>query len=76
MVRRFAQYLSAMDPRTEVPLQGLLPHRFRRKPPYLYSQDEIRQLIAAAKSLPSTRGLRPYTYSTLLGLLAVTGILD
>src|SRR5215831_3944 len=36
MVRRFAEYLSAVEPRTEVPPQGLLPHRFHRKSPYLY----------------------------------------
>ncbi len=74
MVRRFAQYLSAIDPQTEIPPQGLLPYRFCRKPPYIYNQNEIIQLISAAKNLPSTTGLRPYTYSTLLGLLAVTGM--
>lgn len=74
MVRRFAQYLSAIDPQTEIPPQGLLPYRFCRKPPYIYNQNEIIQLINAAKNLPSTTGLRPYTYSTLLGLLAVTGM--
>ena len=25
------------DPRTEIPPAGLLPFRYRRKPPYLYS---------------------------------------
>jgi len=74
MVRRFAQYRSAEDPRTEIPPQGLLPHRYHRKPPYIYSDDEITLLIEAAKQLSSTIGLRPYTYSTLFGLLAVTGM--
>ena len=31
MVRRFAHYLSGVDPRTEIPPLGLLPHRYRRK---------------------------------------------
>ncbi len=74
MVRLFAQYQSASDPRAEIPPKGLLPHRYRRRPPYIYSDEEIRQLIKAAKRLPSTSGLRPETYSTLFGLLAVTGM--
>lgn len=74
MVRRFAQYLSTVDPRTEIPPSGLLPYRPQRKSPYLYSDEEIKQLIEAAQKLPSSVGLRPYTYSTLFGLLAVTGM--
>ena len=74
MVRGFAQYLTATDPRTEVPPQGLLPHRYQRKPPYIYSDIEVERLIDASKQLPSQIGLRPYTYSTLFGLIAVTGM--
>jgi len=73
-VRRFAQFWSASDPRTEVPPLGLLPHRYARKPPYIYSDADIRRLIARARQLPSPTGLRPATYATLLGLLAVTGL--
>jgi integrase len=74
MVRRFAQYRVALDPRTEVPSQQLLPHRFRRKQPYIYSDEEILWLIEAAKKLRSPMGLRASTYSTLFGLLTVTGM--
>ncbi len=74
MVRRFAQYLSAQEPRTEVPPQGLLPHRYPRPKPYLYTEEQIRELIQAARRLPSPTGLRPWTYATYLALLAVTGI--
>jgi integrase/recombinase XerD len=74
MVRRFTQYLSTVDPRTEIPPQGLLPHRYRRRAPYIYSEEEIKKLTLAAKQLFSPIGLRPYTYSTLFGLLAVTGM--
>ena len=73
-VRRFAQFWSASDARTEVPPLGLLPHRYRRKPPYIYTEREIRHLIAVARQLPSATGLRSATYATLLGLLAVTGM--
>lgn len=74
MVRRFALWYSATDPRTQVPPEGLLPHRYRRKPPYIYTDDEIEGLIQAARQLPSSRGLRAHTYATLFGLLAVTGM--
>jgi integrase/recombinase XerD len=74
MVRRFAKYLSALDSRTEIPSEGLLPHRYHRKSPYFYSDREVVHLIQAAQKLPSPKGLRGATYSTLFGLLAVTGM--
>jgi integrase len=73
-VRLFAQHHSASDPCTEIPPLGLLPYRFRRKLPYIYSVTEIRRLMVATRDLYSTTGLRRWTYSTLLGLLAVTGL--
>ncbi|MEH6628842.1 MAG: tyrosine-type recombinase/integrase [Motiliproteus sp.] len=74
MVRQFAQYCCALEARTEIPPQGLLPHRYTRKQPYLYSDEEITRLLLAAKRLPSPGGLRALTYTTLLGLLAVSGL--
>lgn len=73
-VRRFAKYRSAVDPRTEIPAQGLLPSRYHRRTPYIYNDDEILSLIKAAQKLQSPKGLRALTYSTLLGLLAATGM--
>ncbi len=75
MVRRFARYCSALDPRTAVPPPDLLPHRYRRpSSPYIYRDEEIVRLLRAAKRLPSTIGLRPHTYATLFGLYATTGM--
>lgn len=74
MVRLFAAHCSAIDPRTEVPPTGLLPYSYRRRPPYIYDDKEIARLIQAARCLPSSRGLRAESYSTLFGLLAVTGM--
>jgi integrase len=74
MVRGFAAWRRATDPQTEVPSKGLLPFRYRRKTPYVYSDEEIEQVITAAAELPSSKGMRGATYSTLFGLLAVTGM--
>ena len=74
IVRRFAQFWRASDPRTEVPPLGLLPHRYRRTHPYIYTDREIQRLLTVARQLPSATGIRPATYATLLGLLAVTGL--
>ena len=51
MVRRFAQYRSAADPRTEVPPLDLLPFRTQRPIPYLYSDEEVSRLLEAARQL-------------------------
>ena len=73
-VRRFATWRRATDPRTQVPPEGLLPHRYRRTRPYIYSEDEIGRIVLTAGGLASAKGLRARTYSTLFGLLAVTGM--
>jgi integrase/recombinase XerD len=74
MVRRFARYCYANDPRTMVPPSDLLPHRYRRVAPYIYSDEQIIHLLKAARRLPSTIGLRPHTYATLFGLYVATGL--
>lgn len=74
MVRRFATWFSTIDSRTEVPPRRLLAGRQRRKPPHIYSDREIEHLMAEAAQLPSSSGLRPITYKTLIGLLASTGL--
>jgi integrase/recombinase XerD len=73
-VRGFARHWRAMDPRTEIPLWGLLPYRPLRARPYLYSEEEIRRLLQAAESLASRHPLKPWTYYCLLGTLVVTGL--
>jgi integrase/recombinase XerD len=74
MVRRFAEWHRTMEPRTEVPPEHILCHRYERKTSHIYSDEEIRQLLRRAEQLPSPRGLRAHTYTTLFGLLAVTGM--
>jgi len=74
LVRGFARFASASDPRTIVPPERLLPYRYRRVTPYIYRDEQILRLISAARRLPSTTGLRPHTYATLIGLYAATGL--
>jgi integrase/recombinase XerD len=74
MVRRFALWLSAFEPRTEIPPAGLLPHRYRRKLPHIYSDEEIEKLLRRTQQLPSPKGLRARTYTSLFGLLIATGM--
>ena len=76
MVRRFARYLSAIDPATEIPPMDLLPARQPRIAPYIYSDQEIAALMRAAGRLECSRKspLRAATYETVIGLLVATGV--
>lgn len=74
MIRIFAQWLQGLDPEHEVPPKGLIPRRYRRSQPYIYSDEEIRRIIEVSAKLPSMSGMRALTYSTLFGLIAVTGL--
>ncbi|CAN5177822.1 tyrosine-type recombinase/integrase [soil metagenome] len=76
-VRGFARHRIAVDPRTEIPLWDYLPHSKTRSNPYLYTDEEIQQLVTAALDLPvhnSPGLLKRQTYHCLFGLLAVTGM--
>jgi len=73
-VRGFARHRRCADPRTEIPPDTLLPFRPQRARPYLYSDQQIQRLLAAATALPPVGGLRGATYHCLFGLLTVTGL--
>lgn len=73
-VRGFTAWLKDIDPRTEVPSSALIPRRYQRPTPHIYSDSEITQIVTEAARLPSRLGLRGETYATLFGLLAVTGL--
>jgi integrase len=72
VVRGFAAYVRALDPRTEIPPVTLLPSKRPRGTPYLYSDADVRALMDAAHV--SLAPFRAATYHTLLGLLATTGL--
>jgi integrase/recombinase XerD len=73
MARRFLSHLRASDPDTEVPGYGLVATA-RRPTPFLFSDAEIERLLAAAQDTKPHDSLRPHTLTTLLGLLASTGL--
>ncbi len=74
VVRRFAEYVSTLDPRTEIPAKKLLPFQYRRPNPYLYQDDDVLRLIKATKHIDNSNAAKCTTYATLFGLLAVTGM--
>ncbi len=74
MVRAFATWLQGIDPRTEVPPAGLISHRFHRSRPYIYTDQQVAHIVEEAGRLPSSYGLRGWTYSTLFGVIAATGL--
>jgi integrase/recombinase XerD len=71
-VRIFARHLRTLDPRTEVPPADLLPARGRRATPYLYTPQEVADLMRATAILRGSHVQA--TYRTLIGLLAATGM--
>lgn len=74
VVRQFARHRAAYDPATEVPPTEHLGGPARRKPPHIYSDAEIVELLRAAARLRPRGGLRPQTYVALFSLLACTGL--
>jgi len=72
-VRGFARYLSAIDPRTEVPPAGLVSGRPGRRVPYLFSEQDVAAVVRAARALTPS-AFRAETLACLIVLLAVTGM--
>jgi integrase len=72
-VRGFTRYLSAIDPRTEVPPAGLISYRPSRRVPYLFSDEDVAAVVRAARALTPS-AFRAETLASLIVLLAVTGM--
>jgi len=73
-IRMFAQYLRQFEPNTEVPDDTIFGRFGQRLAPHIYSDQEIVDLLAAARRLGPAQGLRGATYETLFGLIASTGL--
>ncbi len=59
MVRGFARYLHAIDPGHQIPPTGLVPRGRGRPAPFLFSNDQITAVLAAARKLRSPLRRRP-----------------
>ncbi len=72
-VRGFARYMAGIDPETEIPPAGLVRRPRSRRPPFIYTDEELLALLEQARSsIPQP--LRAATMQTLIGLLAATGL--
>jgi integrase/recombinase XerD len=74
MVCQFSLWLNGIDPKNEIIPRSLMVGRRHRTRPYIYSENEIALIIDSAAQLHSVNGIRALTYSTLFGLIAVTGL--
>jgi integrase/recombinase XerD len=73
-VCRFVRHAQFEDARHQMPPAAHFGARKTRRPPHIYSADEIVRLIECALRLRPKGGLRPRTYATLIALLSVTGL--
>jgi integrase len=74
VIRRFAQYHAAFDPRTEVLDGRALPRSRAIPPPRILSEEALRSLMAASERISIEHPMRGRTLGTLIGLLASTGL--
>ncbi len=73
-LRSFMRWMQQFEPRTEVPDDAIFGRLSERLAPHIYSEQEIVDLLAAARRLGPTQGLRGVVFETLFGLIACTGL--
>ena len=71
-VRGFASYLAGAGMKVDIPSRGLIHVADRRPAPYIYSHADVQALMKSTRALFTP--LRAATMTTLIGLLAVTGM--
>lgn len=74
VIRRFARLMHAEDPRHQIPPSGVFGGPAPRRTPYIFTDKEIRTLLKAASELGPRGSLRPKMFTTMLGLIAATGL--
>ena len=74
LLRSFMRWLLQFEPGCEVPADAIFGRLPERQAPHIYSEQEIIDLLAAARQLGPAPGLRGIVYETLFGLLASTGM--
>lgn len=73
-LRSFTRWLQQFEPRTEVPDNAIFGSLHERLAPHIYNEQEVVDLLAAARRLTPAPGLRGVVYETLFGLIACTGL--
>ena len=78
-VIHLARYLRAEDPRHEIPSSSVFVYKRQRPVPFIYRQTDVVRLVHEATRLEPARlepvdSSLPVTLSTLLSLLASTGL--
>jgi integrase len=74
VIRRFAEYYIAFDSRTESFDRRVLPRTRAVPPPRILSEEALLSLMESCKRISSQHPLRAQTLSTVVGLLASTGM--
>jgi integrase len=74
MLRRFCEYLTIYDARTEALDPRALPRSRAIPPPRILSDEELGSLIAASRRVSPQYPQRGVTLTMLVGLLASTGL--
>jgi integrase len=74
VIRRFAEYYTAFDSRTEPFDRRVLPRTRAVPPPRILSEETLLSLMESCKRIPSQHPLRAQTLFTVVGLLASTGM--
>jgi integrase len=74
LLRTFLRWLQQFEPHTEVPDDAIFGPLPERQAPHIYSEQEIVDLLAAARRLGPAQGFRCVVYETLFGLIASTGM--
>ena len=74
-VRRLACALNAEDAQHQVPPVDVFGHApKRRRTCHIFTQSEIDHLLRTAVQLTSRRSIQPVTFTTLVSLIAATGL--
>ena len=74
LLRPFTRWLRQFEPATQVPDEAIFGSIPGRVTPHVYREPEIIELLAAARQLGPSGGLRPAVMETLFGLVACTGL--
>ena len=72
MIRAFARFCAALDPRTQIPPVHLVPRRDSRRAPHIFTDAQLQLVLRRTKGLRNE--LRPLTYQTLIGLMVCSGL--